>query len=121
MRGQPWRTAAVIATSLGTLITFTHWGLYQVLRSSIGKPFRIKVSIRARFGQDSAILDKYDQAQARARCFLILVHAMYTVAAFALPISAGLYVIAGLNTWLVLSGVAESWWLLSNEEIRRTK
>jgi hypothetical protein len=90
MAGHPWRVAAWVVGGLGMAAIAAHWVTYM---------------------RGRAIADRFDTLQARLAFISLTLYATFFAAGF-MPSSVGLYLLAGISTWLLLSGSIEAWWLL---------
>lgn len=94
MAENPWRAAAMVAGGFGVIVILMHWYFF-ILDRAAAKPF--------------------DHAQAKAAWFSFALYVTIFICGFLNP-KPGLYIIAGISTWLLFSGASEAFLLLSFRE-----
>ena len=94
MAGNPWRVAAMAAGAFGVMVILMHWYIFIL---------------------DHAAARHFDHIQAKTAWFSFFLYVTIFLSGFLDP-TPGLYIIAGISTWLLFSGASEAWLLLSLRE-----
>jgi hypothetical protein len=94
MAGNPWRTAAMVAGGFGVMVILMHWYFFIL---------------------DNEAAKRFDRVQAKTAWFSLALYVTVFISGFLDP-KPGLYIIAGISTWLLFSGASEAWLLLSLRE-----
>jgi hypothetical protein len=89
MPSRPWRVAAIISGVSGLMLVGSYWRAYRAKE----RP------------------SKFDRLEIRLSLISFTTYSLLIVSAL-LPEDPGLYLLATLSVWFLISGSIESWWLL---------